>query len=43
MRRGGKTLKDQDKRNSGQKDEVVKIGWYDFGFWRSDFLKIVRV
>jgi hypothetical protein len=37
MEKGGKTLKDQDRRNSRQKDEVAKIGWFDFGFWRVRF------
>jgi hypothetical protein len=30
----GKALKDQDKRNSSQKDEVAKVGWSGFGFRR---------
>jgi hypothetical protein len=32
--KGGKKLKDQDRRSSSQKDEVAKKGWYNFGFWR---------
>jgi hypothetical protein len=32
MKKGDKALKDQDKRNSSQKDEVTKIRWSDFGF-----------
>jgi hypothetical protein len=37
MEKGGNALQDQDKRNSSQKDEVVKIGWFDFGFRRARF------
>jgi hypothetical protein len=32
MEKAGKALKDQDKRNSRQKDKVTKIGWFGFGF-----------
>jgi hypothetical protein len=32
--KGRQALKDQDKRNSRQKDEVAKTGWSDFEFWR---------
>jgi hypothetical protein len=28
--KGGKALKDQDTRNSSQKDEVAKTGWSGF-------------
>jgi hypothetical protein len=34
MKKGGKTLKDQDKKNSSQKDEVEKTEWSGFGFQR---------
>jgi hypothetical protein len=32
MKKGGKALKDQDKRNSSQKDEVAKTGCSSFRF-----------
>jgi hypothetical protein len=32
MKKGGNALKDQDKRNSSQKDEVAKTGWSSFRF-----------
>jgi hypothetical protein len=35
--RGGKALKDQDKRNSSQKDEVAQTGWSGFGYQRVRF------
>jgi hypothetical protein len=35
----GKALKDQDKRNSSQKDEVAKAGWSGFGFRRVWFFQ----
>jgi hypothetical protein len=34
MEKEGKAMKDQDKRNSSQKDKVTKIEWSGFGFWR---------
>jgi hypothetical protein len=34
MEKGGMALKDQDRRNSSQNDEVIKIGWS--GFPRTD-------
>jgi hypothetical protein len=37
MEKEGKVMKDQDKRNSSQKDKVAKIGWSGFGFWRIQF------
>jgi hypothetical protein len=39
MEEGDKALKDQDKRNSREKDEVAKTGWSDFGFWRVQFFQ----
>jgi hypothetical protein len=36
LEKEGKVLKDQDKKNSSQEDEVTKIGW-------SDFPKTVRI
>jgi hypothetical protein len=38
MEKGGKALKDQDKRNSSQKDEVAKTGWS--GFLRTDRVRL---
>jgi hypothetical protein len=32
MEKGDKALKDQDRRNSSQKEEVIKTGCFDFGF-----------
>jgi hypothetical protein len=32
MEKGGNALKDQDRGNSTQKDEVTKTGWSGFGF-----------
>jgi hypothetical protein len=37
MEKGGKALKDQDKGNSSQKDEVTKTEWSSFGFRRVQF------
>jgi hypothetical protein len=37
MEKEGKALKDQDKRNSSQKVEVVKTVWFGFGFQRVQF------
>jgi hypothetical protein len=39
LEKEGKALKDQDKRDSSQKDEVVKTGWSSFGFWGPIFLE----
>jgi hypothetical protein len=37
MEKGGKAPKDQHKRNSSQKDEVIETGWFGFGFPRVRF------